>query len=151
MIAAPGNVGIRIIGGSSITVRSFHAPGPWTTTARWIADGLARRIVEWKREELAARQQIARRVFGWRAPRPSAPHVWLTMPPHTGAEDFVEQARLRGVVVSASPAFGVGPARPEHAVRLCLGPPATRDALEAALRILAGVLKDPPRPHAAVV
>jgi DNA-binding transcriptional MocR family regulator len=119
--------------------------------ARWIEDGLARRIVEWKREELTARQQIARRVLGWRAPRPATPHVWLAMPPHTTAEDFVEQARLRGVLVSASPAFSVGAARPEHFVRLCLGPPATREALEAALRILAGVLRDPPRPHAAVV
>jgi DNA-binding transcriptional MocR family regulator len=119
--------------------------------ARWIDDGLARRIVEWKREELTARQQIARRVLGWRAPRPATPHVWLAMPPHTTAEDFVEQARLRGVLVSASPAFSVGAARPEHFVRLSLGPPATREALEAALRILAGVLKDPPRPHAAVV
>jgi DNA-binding transcriptional MocR family regulator len=119
--------------------------------ARWIEDGLARRIIDWKREELTARQQIARRVLGQRAPRPATPHVWLPMPPTTTAEDFVEQARLRGVVVSASPAFGVGPARPEHAVRLCLGPPATREALEDALRILAGVLKDPPRPHAAVV
>ena len=100
---------------------------------------------------MTARQQIARRVLGWRAPRPASPHVWLPMPPHTAAEDFVEQARLRGVLVSASPAFGVGAARPGHAVRLCLGPPATRDALEAALRLLAGVLQDPPRPHVAVV
>jgi hypothetical protein len=36
-------------------------------------------------------------------------------------------------------------------VRICLGPPPSRDALEEALRILAGVVKDPPRPHAAVV
>jgi DNA-binding transcriptional MocR family regulator len=119
--------------------------------ARWIADGTARRIVDWKREELTARQQIARRLLGWRASRAASPHVWLAMPPQTTAEDFVEQARLRGVLVSASPAFGVGPARPDHAVRICLGPPASRDALEHALRILAGVLKDPPRPHAGIV
>jgi hypothetical protein len=53
--------------------------------------------------------------------------------------------------VSASHAFAVGPQRPPAAVRICLGPPATKDALESALEILAGVLKDPPRPHAAVV
>jgi DNA-binding transcriptional MocR family regulator len=119
--------------------------------ARWIADGTARRIVEWKRDEFAARQQIARRILGWRAPRSSSPHVWLPMPGAIAAEDFVEQARLRGVLVSASPAFSVGPARPDRAVRICLGPPPSRDALEEALRILAGVVKDPPRPHAAVV
>jgi DNA-binding transcriptional MocR family regulator len=118
---------------------------------RWIADGTARRIVDWKRAEMAARQQIARRVLGWRSPRPSAPHVWLPMPATTTAEDFVEQARLRGVLVSASPAFGVGSDRPAHAVRICLGPPASREALEEALRLLAGVLRDPPRPHVAVV
>jgi DNA-binding transcriptional MocR family regulator len=119
--------------------------------SRWIADGTARRIVDWKREEYAARQQLTRRLLGWRAPRPASPHVWLSMSGRTTAEDFVEQARLRGVLVSASHAFAVGQQSPEPAVRICLGPPATRAALEAALDILAGVLKDPPRPHAAVV
>jgi DNA-binding transcriptional MocR family regulator len=119
--------------------------------ARWIADGTAHRIVEWKRDEFAARQQIVRRVLGWRAPRPRSPHVWLPAPPHTTAEDLVEQARLRGVLVSASPAFAIGSARPEHAIRICLGPPPSREALDDALRVLAGVLRDPPRPHVAVV
>ena len=83
----------RVASGISGIDAVAHKPVlPAELTARWIADGLARRIVEWKREELAARQQIARRVLGWRAPRPSAPHVWLTMPPHTGAEDSVKLA-----------------------------------------------------------
>jgi DNA-binding transcriptional MocR family regulator len=73
------------------------------------------------------------------------------MPLHITAEDFVEQARLRGVLVSPGAAFLVGPPRIEQAVRLCLGPPTSRDALADALRIVAGVLKDPPRPHGAVV
>jgi DNA-binding transcriptional MocR family regulator len=119
--------------------------------ARWIDDGTARRIVEWKREEFAARQQMARRALGWRAPRPASPHVWLPMPGQTTAEDFVEQARLRGVLVSPSPTFGVGPARLDPHVRICLGPPTSRDALEGALRILSGVLKDPPRAHSGLV
>ena len=108
--------------------------------------------MEWKREEYAARQQIARRVLGWRAPRPASPHVWLPLPGHTTAEDFVEQARLRGVLVSRRPArSSSAPPRVDQRVRICLGPPSSREALEDALRILAGVLKDPPRPHAAVV
>lgn len=149
-LRAPATLVPRL--GAAVFASAVMAP-PMTAelAVRWIGDGLARRIVEWKREELAARQQITRRLLGWRAPRPATPHVWLPAPPPTTAEDFVEQARLRGVIVSASPAFAVGSTRPEHAVRLCLGPPATRDALEDALRILAGVLKDPPRPHAAVV
>ena len=58
--------------GAAVFASAVMAPSMTAElTARWIGDGLARRIVEWKREELTARQQIARRVLGWRAPRPA--------------------------------------------------------------------------------
>lgn len=137
---------------AAVFASAVMAPSlPAEVASRWIDDGTARRVVDWKRDEYAARQQLAQRLLGWRAPRPSSPHVWLPMPRRTSAEDFVEQARLRGVLVSAGHTFAVGPKPLEPAVRICLGPPATRDGVAAALDILAGVLKDPPRPHAAVV
>ena len=68
-----------------------------------------------------------------------------------GAAKFVEQARLRGVLVSASQTFAVGREPPPTFVRICLGPPSTREALEAALRTLADVLREPPQPHRGLV
>lgn len=119
--------------------------------ARWIADGTAERILEWKRGEFAARQAIARRVLGWRAPTPACPHVWLPIGPRMHVDDFVEQSRLRGVIVNAGAAFSAQPGPAPQAVRICLGPPASRDVLERALRTLGDVLKAPPRPHDAMV
>ncbi len=118
--------------------------------ARWIADGTAGRVVAWKRTEFVARAAIARRLLACRV-APAAPHVWLPIARGLSAPDAVEQARLRGVLVSASQAFAVGRERPADALRICLGPPSTREALEAALRTLAGVLREPPQPHRGLV
>jgi DNA-binding transcriptional MocR family regulator len=111
--------------------------------SRWIADGTAARVAAWKREEVAARQILARRVFGHPAPDPASPHLWLRLPERLSAEDFVVRARLRGVFVTAGSVFTVAPASPTNAVRVCLGPPATRDALERALATLADLLTSP--------
>ena len=52
-----------------------------------------------------------------------------------------EQARLRGVLVSAGQSFAVGQTAPPAFVRVCLGPPATREALGRALEVLRDVAR----------
>jgi DNA-binding transcriptional MocR family regulator len=118
--------------------------------ARWIADGTAARVVEWKRSEFAARAARARKVLGCPA-APAAPHVWLPIARGLTALEAVEQVRLRGVLVSGSQAFAVGRERPVEAVRICLGPPPTRDVLDRALETIAGALSEPPRAHRGLV
>ncbi|HEY8549002.1 MAG TPA: PLP-dependent aminotransferase family protein [Vicinamibacterales bacterium] len=119
--------------------------------ARWIEEGTAARVLAWKRSEYAARAALARRIFAIDTPTPVAPHVWLPLREGTTAADFVEEARLRGVRVNGSSAFLVAPGAPPAAVRVCLGPPASRETLERALRILEAVRVAPPSAHAAVV
>ncbi len=106
---------------------------------RWTADGTARQVIAWKRDEYAARHAIARRVLRLRERPSSSPHVWLTLPDRCPAHDFVAQARQRGVIVTPSTAFAVRTDRAHNAVRVCLGPPATRDELESALRVLSDI------------
>jgi DNA-binding transcriptional MocR family regulator len=76
---------------------------------RWLADGLAERVIAWKRAEFQARTTLARQILGAgglgsRDLSPISPHVWLSTAPLSGVE-FLEQARLSGVIVSADQAL----------------------------------------------
>jgi DNA-binding transcriptional MocR family regulator len=117
---------------------------------RWLDDGLAERVIAWKRAEFQARAALARQVLGLKDLPATTPHVWLPTAP-LGATEFQEQARLRGVLVSAGQAFAVGQTAPPAFVRICLGPPPTREALGRALEVLRDVRARPPMPHAATV
>ena len=81
---------------------------------------------------------------------PISPHLWLPTAPLGGVE-FQEQARLRGVIVSPGQSFAVGQGPPPPFVRICLGPPPTREALGQALTVIRDVRARPPMPHAATV
>ena len=118
----------------------------------WIEDGTAESVSEWKRRELAARQELARRIFkGLRLDAaPSGPHVWLHLPAKWRAGDLVAAARTRGVLVSAGEEFSVSNEDPK-AVRISLGPPRDRARLQTGLSVIADVLSRPPEPYRRVV
>ena len=73
--------------------------------------------------------------------QPSSPHVWLHLPAAWDSEAFAAHARARGVVVNAAKEFAVADV-PPRAVRLCIGTPRTRGALEQALGRVADALRD---------
>jgi DNA-binding transcriptional MocR family regulator len=103
-----------------------------------IDDGIADEVVAWKREELAARQALAREVLPGlhRGAHPASPHVWWPLPRHWRAGDFVNAARARGILLGGPEGFLGRPGATPRAVRLCLGPPATRERLAGALAVL---------------
>jgi DNA-binding transcriptional MocR family regulator len=121
------------------------------TVARWVEDGTYARVQQWKRQEVLARQEIARRAFdGLRyAADPCSPHGWLSLPEPWTAADAVARAAARGVRVTPAEAFAVGRDIP-RAVRICLGPVPERAALERALAALAAMLRDRPDPGSIV-
>ena len=112
-----------------------------------VGDGTAARVVAWKREEMRARQALARRVL----PRLSAdthlasPHVWLPLERPWRSETFAAQARTRGVLVTPSSAFAAREGASPRAVRVALGPPRSRERLETGLRRLVELQQDVPR------
>jgi DNA-binding transcriptional MocR family regulator len=110
-----------------------------------IRDGLADRIVEWKRKEIATRQDIASRAFEGLEIKthPFSPHVWVRLPKPWTADAFAARARDRGVIVNPAGQFAVGKNGPLTEIRVCLGPPRTRAALEDALRLLARIISQP--------
>jgi DNA-binding transcriptional MocR family regulator len=107
-----------------------------------IRDGVADRIVEWKRKEIAARQEIASRLLEglevWT--HPFSPHVWVQLPEPWTADAFTAQARDRGLIVSPAREFAIRQAFALRTIRVCLGPPRSRPALEDALRLLVRVV-----------
>jgi DNA-binding transcriptional MocR family regulator len=110
----------------------------------WMEDGTARRVLEWKRHEVAARQAMAKRLLdGHRIQtHPSSPHAWLHLPARWSPDPFVVEMRSRGVLVNGPAAFSVVDQPVPRAIRLCLGTPRTRPGLEQALNRVVAALAD---------
>ncbi len=120
---------------------------------RWIRSGQADAMVAWKRREAVARRELCRRLLGDypTESHPGSSHVWLPLPRPWRGDDFVDQARRRGVGVTAAETFIVGRAAAPHAVRICLGTPASREDVERGLGVLAEMLAGPPEAALSVV
>ena len=106
--------------------------------ADWIASGVADSIAENRRQETARRQAIARAVLGPLAgsASPQAYHLWMKLPAPWRATDFVAEARQRGVLIAPTDVFAVGRRHEEEAVRICLGSPASAEAVRQGLEVL---------------
>jgi DNA-binding transcriptional MocR family regulator len=124
----------------------FTAPIMAEIVTQWIESGRAEEMAEWKRVETAARHRLARQVLEpWLpASGPVSFHLWMQLPEPWRAENFVSQARARGVVVNSPDEFLVGRETAPHAVRVCLGGGMSRARLEDGLKRLAELLRTPP-------
>ena len=121
--------------------------------SEWIRDGTAERLIEQKRTEAEARQEIASRTLrGLRfRTNPVSFHIWLELPEPWRSEEFIAQARRRGVLVTPPEAFVPGREEAPHAVRVCLGAARTREQLEKGLRIIRELCKSSPKPTLSII
>ena len=127
---------------TTVTVTPLAA----AAAAEWIEDGTVDRVIAWKRDEVRARQQLTRSVLPDLASGSlESQHVWLQLPARWPAEDFVREARQRGVVITPGREFAVARHQAPNAVRICLGPPAERQSLKQAVTTLAEILADTPQ------
>jgi DNA-binding transcriptional MocR family regulator len=112
----------------------------------WLTDGTIDRVIAWKRQEVKARQQIARTGLGARVTgSASSQHAWLQLPARWPAEDFAREARQRGVLVTPGREFAVARHDAPNAVRICLGPPPERASVRQAIDTLSDILDDTPQ------
>jgi DNA-binding transcriptional MocR family regulator len=135
----------RVIGAVFATTVTV-SPASAAAAAQWIDDGTVERVVAWKRQEIRARQQLARAVLGDRVSGAAeSQHLWMTLPASWTPEDFAREARQRGVLVTPGRDFAVARHETPNAVRVCLGPPAERQSLKLALTTLQDILSGSPQ------
>jgi DNA-binding transcriptional MocR family regulator len=146
-VVAPFEAAPRIA--NAIYTSMLEAPPLMAELAStWILNGVARKVIVWKREEISLRYELALKLLGVpgkSAPHPSC-HLWLSLPEPWRSEDFVAHGLARGVAISPSEAFVVGRGPAPHAVRICIGAPSDRGQLQNGLQILAEILRGTPEP-----
>lgn len=124
-------------------------PAPLSTliTTRWIEDGTAQTILDAQREELKARQELARGLLPKELLKsdPACMFVWLRVPAPWRSDDFAANALARGVNTMPASAFAVDRSTIEHGVRVNLACATSRDELSRALQVLSRTLRDRPR------
>ncbi|MBC7138670.1 MAG: PLP-dependent aminotransferase family protein [Defluviimonas sp.] len=115
--------------------------------SHWILDGTVDRLIGWQRAALRERHAIARQVLGGASFSAHAQslHIWLEVPPGRSEDEFVAQARQRGVAVASGRAFRLGERDRRDAVRIALG---STDAAELTrgLSLVAETLDNPSEP-----
>jgi DNA-binding transcriptional MocR family regulator len=124
-----------------------------TLAARWIFDGTAQRIMQWKRNELTARQETAAAILRGLdyQSHPASPHGLLWLPESWSTADFVAHAAMRGVRVTPVEEFVSSRTVRRNGVRICLGPVPNRRVLERGLTTLFEMVGEPPAAFEAVV
>lgn len=150
-IAAPPPLVGRLAAAIRATIWAA-APLMAEVVAGWIRDGTADALVAERRREAALRHDKARQLLaGARySAHPNGYHLWLELPRGWRSEEFAAAARRRGVAVTAADAFLTGGPAP-HAVRVCLGGPSSRTAVELGLQRVAETLASAPGEGLAIV
>ena len=113
---------------------------------RMIESGSAETVLAARRQEAAARGALAHEILGDRQLdcAPGALYGWLQLPDPWRANDFAAAAESRGVKVTPAESFAVERRETPHAVRLCLGPPSSRQELRNGLEVLESLLREGP-------
>lgn len=129
------------------TTTWMAAPLMVEIAANWIEQGVADTLLDARRAEAVARQQIAQRILGRHHPasHPNAYHLWLRLPGDWQSDAFAEAARRRGAPVAPRSQFLVSPkSGGGDAVRVSLGAVRDREQLERGCEIIADLLSQPP-------
>ncbi len=134
---------------SVMTTTQVSSPVAAEVITGLIEDDTLETLFRRHRKEIGARQAIARALLGHHVPKDShaeSPHVWVNLPDPWRVEEFVAQARARGVALASGEVFAVGRGAVPHGVRVSLGAVRERAQLERALRTVADILSEQPRP-----
>lgn len=145
VLVAPSARSALPLAGALRAATVMASPISTALATRWIMDGTADAIVQFVREESAARQRILASLLpaGSCTADPHGFHAWITLPEGWTRSAFASQGRSAGLGVVGSDPFCVAGTPPE-AVRLCLGGPSTRQQIMQGLEVLAHALEGPP-------
>jgi len=143
-VVAPGAAHAMRLAGVIRAVNLMVPPINAAVASRWISTGIVDDLTAAIRDENIVRQKLAKSVLGDAniAADRCGHHIWLKMPVHWRAADFVDHAGRSGISVVPSSAFATGPEEPE-ALRLSLGVAPDREALVEALKQVASIIAQP--------
>jgi DNA-binding transcriptional MocR family regulator len=115
----------------------FTSPIVAEIAASAIEDGTAGRLAAQRRDAIALRGRVARKILGRHAGSSDArsPHLWIPLPQRWTSESFAAAARARGVRVATASQFAMTKEVP-NAIRISIGAPSSAGELETALRAL---------------
>jgi DNA-binding transcriptional MocR family regulator len=118
--------------------------------AGWILDGTADKVIARRRQELAWRHNLLSTHLTGVTIHSHAYscHDWIELPASWPCSQFAMEAQRRGVVVAPAEMFAVERKTSVNAIRISVGAAESREALQTALVILAGILERSGRPHA---
>ncbi|PRD52254.1 PLP-dependent aminotransferase family protein [Phyllobacterium myrsinacearum] len=111
-------------------VANRHLVSNWMATpmvaeiaTHWVEDGTAMQLVEWQRDALRRRHEIASQVLSGIPFRshPQSLHIWLPLTDGRTEETFVAQARLQNVAIAPGASFRISQEDWTPAVRISLG------------------------------
>ncbi|MBR9882714.1 MAG: PLP-dependent aminotransferase family protein [Oceanospirillales bacterium] len=151
-LRAPANLMQQLCNG--LRSQCWASPGLMgAVTCDWLSSPDSALLINWQWDELTARHAILEKTLsGYEfMSHPCGFYAWLHLPEPWRASDFVEQAAQRGVTLVSPEPFCVGSQPAPQAIRICLTPPAHREALEIGLTRMAELLAEGPRLSAPLV
>lgn len=142
-VAAPDAAAARRLAQALRATSIMPSPLGAAVAAAWIGDGTAETLLAAIRAEAQARQALARGILPAASGEPDAIHLWLDLPDHWPSDRLRDAAQARGLSLVGSEAFAAAPGA-RSGLRLSLGGPVARPALEQALGALAALLAEEP-------
>lgn len=114
---------------------------------RWIRENRFDPMIRWQQAENIRRLSLFTTfpILGGGRTNVFSPHVWLPLPEQWRAESFVAAAAAEGVLIAPTHGFVVGRRSVPHSVRLCIGSPASAEALQVACERLEQLLASQPK------
>lgn len=141
LVAPPGRVDELVLGLG--TTLWMTPPIVVELACGWIENGTMDTLVQWQRQELRARNEIAVDIFEGMdfSSLPTGLNIWLRLPDKWSSGALERETRASGVLISPGEVFSTKGSGPPHAVRISLGGGArSRDELTASLRIIRSIL-----------
>ena len=129
-----------------------HLTANWMATppmadllSHWVEDGTVTELAAWQARAMSERHALASEVLGAAMPvcHDNSLHLWLPLPEDWTEENFVTQARHRGVAVAAGNAFRASERWRRDAIRISMGSTRTEE-LRSGLSTIAAMLSDVP-------
>jgi DNA-binding transcriptional MocR family regulator len=143
-IAGPQRLLAKLVG--PLQAMAFTGPSLMAEMfCHWEADGTLKRIIDFHRDEMKERNEVARTIFKDQnfVSHPFSSHSWLEIPQSRSPDDFFASVMHAGVSVRLAREFAAEKSYHSNGIRITLGAAHTIPELSRALNIISDQLVAP--------